>query len=169
MNPYNFHSVFTHKQIAGSLWATILTTLTLHAAMILDQNQLHSNILAALLFNFSISNYLLYLKGYLLSQGLDDLGTTRGECLGRTRWSSLLDWTIYLYYFYKWLYTTSPQSHVLLECSTVTWACHMIWLLKFPCYLYLVFIVWLDSCDQVFERMENLFLLRALITMLVER
>jgi len=52
----------------------------------------------------------------LLSQGLDDLGTTRGECLGRTRgeclgrtrWSSLLDWTTYLYYFYKWLYTTSP-------------------------------------------------------------
>jgi len=44
----------------------------------------------------------------VLSQGLDDLETTRGECLGRTRWSSLLDWTTYLYYFYKWLYTTSP-------------------------------------------------------------
>jgi len=35
----------------------------------------------------------------LLSQSLDDLGTTRGECLGKTRWSSLLDLTIYLYYF----------------------------------------------------------------------
>jgi len=26
----------------------------------------------------------------------------------------------YLYYFYKWLYTNSPQSHVLLECSMIT-------------------------------------------------
>ena len=100
----------------------------------------------------------------VLSQSLDDLGTTRGECLGRTRWSSLLDWTIYLYYFYKWLCTTSPWSHVLLECSTITWQGHVIWLLKFPCYLYLVFIVWLDICNQVFERMGNFFLLRALIT-----
>jgi len=69
---------------------------------------------------------------------LDDLGTTRGECLGRTQWSSPLDWTTYLYYFYKWLYTTSPRSHVLLECSTITWPRHVIWLLKFPRYLYLV-------------------------------
>jgi len=103
-------------------------------------------------------------SGYLLSQSLDDLGTTRGECLGRTRWSSLLDWTTYLYYFYKWLYATSPRSHVLLECSIVTWPCYMIWLLKFPCYLYFVFIVWLDICDQVFECMGKFFLLRALIT-----
>jgi len=101
---------------------------------------------------------------YMLSQSLDDLGTTRGECLGRTRWSSLLDWTTYLYYFYKWLYTTSPRSHVLLECSTITWPCHVIRLLEFLCYLYLVFIVWLDICGQVFERVGNLFLLRALIT-----
>jgi len=35
----------------------------------------------------------------LLLQSLDDLGTTRGECLGRTWWSSPLDWTTYLYYF----------------------------------------------------------------------
>jgi len=104
------------------------------------------------------------LSDQVLSQGLDDLGTTRGECLGRTWWSSSLDWTTYLYYFYKWLYTTSPWSHVLLECSTITWPCHMIWLLKFPCYLYLVFIIWLDICDQVFECMGNFFLLRALIT-----
>ena len=100
----------------------------------------------------------------LLSQSLGDLGITRGECLGRTRWSSPLDWTTYLYYFYKWLYTTSPQSYVLLECSTITWPCHVIWLLKFPCYLYLVFIIWLDVCDQVFECIGNFFLLRALIT-----
>jgi len=100
----------------------------------------------------------------LLSQSLDDLGITRGKCLGRTWWSSPLDWTTYLYYFYKWLYTTSPRSHVLLECSTITWPCHMIWLLKFPCYLYLVSVIWLDVCNQVFECVGNFFLLRALIT-----
>jgi len=100
----------------------------------------------------------------MLSLSLDDSRITQGECLGRTRWSSLLDWTTYLYYFYKWLYTTSPWSHVLLECSTITWPCHMIRLLKFLCYLYLVFIVWLDICDQVFECVGNFFLLRALIT-----
>ena len=44
----------------------------------------------------------------MLSLSLDDSRTTRGECLGRTRWSSSLDWTTYLYYFYKWLYPTSP-------------------------------------------------------------
>ena len=57
---------------------------------------------------------------YMLSLSLDDSRTTQCECLGRTRWSSPLDWTTYLYYFYKWLYTTSPRSHVLLECSTIT-------------------------------------------------
>jgi len=60
------------------------------------------------------------IRGPLLLQDLDDLGTTQGECLGRTRWSSPLNWTTYLYYFYKWLYTTSPRSHVLLEYSTIT-------------------------------------------------
>ena len=44
----------------------------------------------------------------LLSLSLDDSRTTQCECLGRTRWSSPLDWTTYLYYFYRWLYTTSP-------------------------------------------------------------
>ena len=66
---------------------------------------------------------------------------------------------------YKWLYTTSPQSHVLLECSMITCPSHVIWLHKFPCYLYLVFIVWLDICDQVFEHMGNFLLLGALITL----
>jgi len=65
---------------------------------------------------------------------------------------------------YKWLYTTSPRSHVLLECSTITWPCYMIWLHKFPCYLYLFFIVWPDICDQVFECAGNFLLLGALIT-----
>jgi len=38
VNPHNFCPVFTHEQITVSLQATILTTPTLHAAMILDQN-----------------------------------------------------------------------------------------------------------------------------------
>ena len=38
VNPHNFRPVFTHEQITVSLQATILTTPTLHAAMILDQN-----------------------------------------------------------------------------------------------------------------------------------
>jgi len=63
VNPYNFHLVFTHKQIAASLRATILTTPTLHAAMILDQNQLHSDILATLPSDSSISNHLSHLEG----------------------------------------------------------------------------------------------------------
>ena len=37
----------------------------------------------------------------VLSLSLDDSRTTQCECLGRTQWSSLLDWTTYLYYFYK--------------------------------------------------------------------
>jgi len=77
----------------------------------------------------------------------------------------LIGLTTYLYYFYKWLYTTSPWSHVFLEYSTITCPCHVIWLLKFSRYLYLVCIVWLDICDQVFEHMGNLFLLWALITL----
>ena len=100
----------------------------------------------------------------MLSQSLDDLGTTLGECLERTRWSSSLDCTTYLYYFYKWLYTTSLRSHVLSRMFYNHMTCHMIWLHKFPCYLYLVFIEWLDICDQVFECAGNFFLLRALIT-----
>jgi len=64
VNPHNFCPVFTHKQIAASLRATILTILTLHAVTILDQNQLHSNILAALLSDSSISNHLLHPEGH---------------------------------------------------------------------------------------------------------
>jgi len=50
----------------------------------------------------------------LLSQSLDDLGTTLGECLGRTQWSSLLDLTTYLYYFTSGCVPIITQSHVLL-------------------------------------------------------
>jgi len=64
VNPYNFCLVFTHKQIAASLQATILTTPTLRVAMILDQNQLYSDILATLPFDSSISNHLLHLEGH---------------------------------------------------------------------------------------------------------
>jgi len=63
MNPHNFCPVFTYEQIVVSLQATILTTPTLHIATILDQNQLHSNILAALPSDSSISNYLLHSEG----------------------------------------------------------------------------------------------------------
>jgi len=64
VNSHNFHPVFTHEQIATSLQATILTTLTLCTATILDQNQLYSDILATLLFNSFISDHLLHLEGY---------------------------------------------------------------------------------------------------------
>jgi len=63
VNPHNFRPVFTQEQIAASLRATILTTPTLRAATILDQNQLHSNILTALPSDSSISNHLLYPEG----------------------------------------------------------------------------------------------------------
>jgi len=65
----------------------------------------------------------------------------------------------YLYYFYKWLYTTSPQSHDLLECSMIMWPCYLIRLPKFLCYLYLDSVVWLDIVDQVFKCMGNFFFL----------
>jgi len=63
VNPHNFHPVFTHKQIAASLQATILTIPALCAATILDQNQLHSDILATLPSDSSIFNYLSHLEG----------------------------------------------------------------------------------------------------------
>jgi len=64
VNPHNFCPVFTHEQITASLQATILTTLILRAATILDQNQLYSDILATLPFDSSISNHLLHPKGH---------------------------------------------------------------------------------------------------------
>jgi len=63
VNPHNFRPVFTQEQIAASLRATILTTPTLCTATILDQNQLHSDILTALPSDSSISNHLLYPEG----------------------------------------------------------------------------------------------------------
>jgi len=63
VNPHNFRPVFTHEQIAASLRATILTTPALCTATILDQNQLHSDILTTLSSDPSISNHLLHLEG----------------------------------------------------------------------------------------------------------
>jgi len=64
VNPHNFHPVFTHEQIAVSLQATILTILTLRAVTILDKKQHHSEILAALPSNSSISDHLLHPEGH---------------------------------------------------------------------------------------------------------
>ena len=126
---YLYFSSFTNRSFSSNLLNTFSTSLSCPSLV-------------------SIATKILSIKiVVLLSLSLDDSRTTLGECLGRTRWSSPLDWTTYLYYFYKWLYTTSPWSHVLLECSTITWQGHVIRLLKFPCYLYLVFIVWLDICN----------------------
>jgi len=63
VNPHNFCPVFTHEQITASLQATILTTLTLCTATILDQNQLHFDILATLPSDSSISNHLSHPEG----------------------------------------------------------------------------------------------------------
>jgi len=101
----------------------------------------------------------------LLSQSLDDLGITLGKCLGRTQWSSPLDSTTYLYYFTSGCTPITTWSHVLLEHSTITWPCHMIWLSNLPCYLYLDPIVWLDVRDQMCECVGNSFPLGALITL----
>jgi len=56
----------------------------------------------------------------MLSQSLDDLGITRGECLGRTQWSSPLDLTTYLYYFTSGCVSIITRSHVLSEHSMIT-------------------------------------------------
>jgi len=56
----------------------------------------------------------------VLSQSLDDLGITQGECLGRTRWSSPLDLTTYLYYFTSGCVPIITQSHDLPEHSMIT-------------------------------------------------
>jgi len=103
-------------------------------------------------------------KGYMLSQSLDDLGITLGECLGRTRWSSPLDLTTYLYYFISGCVPIITRSHVLPEHSMITWPCHMIWLPNLLCYLYLDPIIWLDIRDQMFEYVGNSLLSGALIT-----
>jgi len=56
----------------------------------------------------------------LLSQSLDDLGTTLGECLGRAQWSSPLDLATYLYYFTSGCVLITTRSHVLPEHFMIT-------------------------------------------------
>jgi len=102
---------------------------------------------------------------HVLSQSLDNLETTWSECLGRTRWSSLLDLAIYLYYFTSGCVPIITQSHVLPEHSMITWPCHVIWLPSLLYYLYLDPIIWLDVRDQMFECMGNSFLSGVLITL----
>jgi len=68
----------------------------------------------------SLGEVVLDQKPSVLSQSLDDLGITRGKCLGRTQWSSLLDSTTYLYYFTSGCTPITTWSHVLPEHSTVT-------------------------------------------------
>jgi len=63
VNPHNFRPVFTHKQITASIRATILTPPTLCTAMILDQNQLYSDILETLSSDSFISNHLSHPEG----------------------------------------------------------------------------------------------------------
>ena len=48
VNPNSCQPVFSDDQLWHSLWATELITLTLHAAIIMDQEQLNKNILQAL-------------------------------------------------------------------------------------------------------------------------
>jgi len=71
--PNEVCDIFTHEQIAASLRATILTTPTLHAATILDQNQLHSDILATLPLDTSIFNHLLHPEGRWSKDGAEFL------------------------------------------------------------------------------------------------
>ena len=79
-----------------------------------------------------------------------------GECLGRTRWSSPLDSTTYLYYFTSGCTPIITWSHALPEHSMITWPCHVIWLPNLPCYLYLDPVIWLDVRDQM-NMWETLF------------
>jgi len=77
---------------------------------------------------------------------------TLDGCSRRTRWmfkKNSMEFFIgldyYLYYSYSGCTTISPWSYVLLECSMITWPCHMIWLPKFLCCLYLNPFVWLSA------------------------
>ena len=52
----------------------------------------------------------------------------------------------YLYYYYSGCTLKSYNHMFFPECSMTIWSCHMIWLAKFPCYLYLDPVV----CFEVF-------------------
>ena len=61
---------------------------------------------------------------FVINRQWMSLVITLDGCSGRTQWSSSLDWTPTYTTFYSGC-TISPQSHVLLECSVITWPCYM--------------------------------------------
>ena len=58
VNPHNFRPVFTNEQLASSLQATVLYSLVLRAATIMDLKTLHSNIRSVLHSDPAISKHL---------------------------------------------------------------------------------------------------------------
>jgi len=121
VNPHNFCPVFTHKQIAASLWATILTTLTLCTATILDQNQLYSDILAVLPSDSFISDYLLHLEG---SWSKDNAGFLRlNNRIYVLSWLGKTAKSLFIFLFFSfsfWTYYTKKEygkvSHDHVTC-----------------------------------------------------
>ena len=89
VNPNNFRPIFSQEQLSASLHATELLTPALKATVIMDTEQLHSDILSALP---SDSAYLSFLKdlnprwsinntGYLLHNGRIYVPDTSDLCL----------------------------------------------------------------------------------------
>ena len=78
-----------------------------------------------------------FADSYVLSQSLDDLGTTWDECLGRTRWSSPLDLTTYLYYFTSGcallLHNHMSFQNILWSHDLITWYDYLIPMLFISC------------------------------------
>jgi len=62
----------------------------------------------------------------------------------------------YLYKFCRGYATTNPWSHILLEYSTITWPCHMIWLPKFP-HLFIAWLCCVTWCCQSSFQMRGKF------------
>jgi len=67
---------------------------------------------------------------------------------------------------YKWLCSTITRSHVLPECSMITWPYHVIWLLNSHAIYIFAFV---DVGDQMFKCAGNSFLSGALITLLLRK
>ena len=70
----------------------------------------------------------------------------------------------YLYYYYSGCTLKSHGHMSFLECSMVTWPCHVTWLTKSLSCLCLYSVACLELFDWVFKCMGNLFLLEALTT-----
>jgi len=67
------------------------------------------------------------------------------------------------YYLYYFTVAVLLKVHDHMSFQNV-WPCHMIWLAKSPCYLYLDPIVHLEVVDQMFKCVRNYFFFGALIT-----